>query len=173
MMKHCKFAGYASLFNQPDSGGDIIMPGAFTDTLNKRGANGIRMLFQHDPAQPVGRWDSICQDRLGLFVTGQLSMDVQRSFELAGLMRDGAIDGLSIGFRTNIARRDRKSGYRKIYRLDLWEISLVTFPMLNRARITRTPSACPSPDGQGLRNASEILRCEARKFLSSTSGVTT
>lgn len=135
------FAGYASLFNQVDGGGDMILPGAFSASLARRGAENIRMLFQHDPAQPIGTWLDIKQDRRGLFVRGRLSLDVQRSAELAGLLRDGAIDGLSIGFKTIRARRDRKTGIRKLQTIDLWEISIVTFPMLASARISSLKTA--------------------------------
>lgn len=130
------FAGYASVFNKPDGAGDIVEPGAFTASIKKRGVAGIRMLFQHDPAQPLGTWLDIHEDAHGLYVRGQLSLDVQRSAELAGLLRDGAIDGLSIGFKTVRARRPRGSRLRHLLEIDLWEISLVTFPMLESARVT-------------------------------------
>ena len=133
----CKgiFEGYASVFNAVDGSGDLVMPGAFSRRLDQRGVANIRMLFQHDPAQPIGKWLTIKEDATGLYVRGKLSMDVQRSVELAGLLRDGAIDGLSIGFKTIRARRDRKTGIRKLLTVDLWEISLVTFPMLTSARV--------------------------------------
>jgi len=129
------FEGYASVFNAIDVGGDQVLPGAFAKSLHRRGATNIRMLFQHDPGQPIGTWLDIKEDAKGLYVRGRLSMDVQRSSELAGLLRDGAIDGLSIGFKTIRARRDSKTGIRKLLTVDLWEISLVTFPMLASARI--------------------------------------
>lgn len=134
------FEGYASIFNFPDAGGDMVLPGAFAESLAKRGPQNIRMLFQHDPGQPIGIWQEIREDRRGLFVRGQLSLDVSRACELAGLLEDGAIDGLSIGFKTIKARRNPRSGIRQLHRVDLWEISLVTFPMLSRARISRTGS---------------------------------
>lgn len=129
------FAGYASVFNRPDGTGDVVRPGAFAASLERRGVAGIRMLFQHDPAQPLGRWLQIHEDAHGLFVRGKLSLDVQRSAELAGLLRDGAIDGLSIGFKTVRARRMRQTHRRHLLEIDLWEISLVTFPMLDCARV--------------------------------------
>ncbi len=129
------FEGYASIFDTVDGSGDQVLPGAFSKSLADRGVANIRMLFQHDPAQPIGAWLDIRQDAKGLYVRGRLSMDVQRSAELAGLLRDGAIDGLSIGFKTIKARRDRKTGIRQLLTVDLWEISLVTFPMLTSARV--------------------------------------
>ena len=139
------FEGYASLFSVPDSSGDIVMPGAFAASLARRRPEDVRMLFQHDPAQPVGRWLDIHEDARGLYVRGQLSLDVQRASELCGLLRDGAIDGLSIGFRTILASRPRKPAHRKLLKIDLWEISLVTFPMLAGARVSAVKAHRPPP----------------------------
>jgi uncharacterized protein len=131
------FVGYASLFGKLDRAGDIVMPGAFAASLNLRGAAGIRMLFQHDPAEPVGTWVDIEETQRGLFVRGRLDLNVQRGRELASLLENGAIDGLSIGFKTQQAMVDRKSNARRITKIDLWEISLVTFPMLDGARVSK------------------------------------
>jgi hypothetical protein len=98
--------------------------------------SGIRMLFQHDPAEPVGAWIDIAENERGLVVRGRLNRDVQRGRELAALLDQRALDGLSIGFRTVSASRDRLTGLRRLHRVDLWEISLVTFPMLAGARVT-------------------------------------
>jgi Escherichia/Staphylococcus phage prohead protease len=130
------FEGYASLFGQKDMGGDIVVKGAFTSSLEKRGTGGIRMLFQHDPAEPIGVWREIKEDSRGLFVRGQLLPQVARSREILMLMKEGALDGLSIGFRTIRGKSDRKNGVRRLYEVDLWEISIVTFPMLAQARIS-------------------------------------
>lgn len=130
-----RFEGYASLFNRPDLGNDIVLPGAFRDTLAKRGAAGVRMLFQHNPSEPIGTWDVIREDHTGLFVLGRLATGVARAREVLSLMRSGAIDGLSIGFKAIKAHRDRAAGVRKLAQIDLWEISVVTFPMQPEARI--------------------------------------
>jgi HK97 family phage prohead protease len=129
------FEGYASLFGVLDLGGDMVMPGAFGDGLRILGANGVKMLWQHDPAQLLGVWTSIIEDSRGLKVRGKLNLNVARAREALALMRDGAIDGLSIGYRTRRAVKDAKSGVRRLYALDLIEISLVTFPMLPQARV--------------------------------------
>lgn len=136
-----RFEGYASLFGREDKGRDIIMPGAFRTSLAQRGASEIRMLFQHDPAQPIGVWESIREDARGLHVRGRLIEDVARSREILALLRNGAIDGLSIGFNTRKAVRDARTGQRRIYEIDLWEISIVTFPMLPTARISAVKHA--------------------------------
>ena len=130
------FVGYASLFNRRDAAGDIVMPGAFADSLKMRGAHGIRMLFQHNPSEPVGAWLDIEEDAKGLKVRGRLNPNVQRGRELAALLIEHGLDGLSIGFKTVSASRDRLTGARRLHRIDLWEISLVTFPMLEGARVT-------------------------------------
>jgi HK97 family phage prohead protease len=129
------FSGYASLFGKVDLGKDVVERGAFANSLRMRGAAGIRMLFQHDPGEPIGRWTQIKEDTRGLFVRGQLAKEVRRAREVLSLMRGGALDGLSIGFRAVKARRDPASGVRRILEADLWEISVVTFPMLPDARI--------------------------------------
>jgi HK97 family phage prohead protease len=141
------FEGYASLFGVEDQGRDVVMPGAFRASLARRGTHEIRMLFQHDPAQPVGVWDDIREDARGLHVRGRLIEEVARAAELLALMRAGALDGLSIGFRARRATRDPGSGQRLLIEIDLWEISIVTFPMLPGARVNGLKSgataACP------------------------------
>lgn len=129
------FEGYASLFGREDMGRDVVVRGAFAESLARRGAAGVRMLFQHDPSQPIGVWVDLQEDAKGLFVRGQLMREVARAREVMALMRAGAIDGLSIGFKAIEARRDARSGVRRLHRIDLWEISIVTFPMLPDARI--------------------------------------
>jgi uncharacterized protein len=134
------FTGYASLFNKRDGAGDIVMPGAFKESLKKRGVENIRMLFQHDPSEPVGTWVDVYENERGLFVRGRLDRNVQRGRELFSLLESGGLDGLSIGFKTVAARQDRAAKTRRIYTIDLWEISLVTFPMLEGARVSTVKS---------------------------------
>lgn len=128
--------GYASLFNVADGGGDTVLPGAFSRSLGRRGAKGVRFLFHHDPAQPIGRWLELKETRKGLYCKGEVNLRVARGQELAALVEEGGIDGLSIGFRTISASKTNKSPGRFLKQVDLWEISLVTFPMLAGARVT-------------------------------------
>lgn len=130
------FSGYASVFGEIDLGKDRIERGAFLNSLVARGASGVRMLYQHDPNEPIGAWKTIREDGRGLFVEGRLSPGVGRAREVLALMKSGALDGLSIGFRTVKARTDAKSGVGRILEADLWEISVVTFPMLPSARVS-------------------------------------
>jgi uncharacterized protein len=129
------FSGYASLFGAEDMGRDIVLPGAFRDSLRQRGAAGIKMLFQHKPEEPIGVWEQLKEDARGLFAKGRLMLDVARARETLSLMRAGALDGLSIGFRAVSGNRDAKTGIRRLIRIDLWEISIVTFPLLPEARV--------------------------------------
>ena len=134
------FEGYASLFNRRDSGNDVVLRGAFRESLKVREPRGVKMLFQHDANQPIGIWQTIKEDARGLFVRGRLMTDVVRAQEVRSLMRAGALDGLSIGFRAVKGRRDRVTGVRNLEQVDLWEISVVTFPMHPEARIASVKS---------------------------------
>jgi HK97 family phage prohead protease len=134
-----RFSGYASLFGEIDLGKDAIAAGAFLKSIRTRGAAGIRMLWQHDPNQPIGTWTDIREDKRGLYVEGKLAKGVAKAAEVLELMRSGAIDGLSIGFKTIKAKADG-GGIRHIHEADLWEISVVTFPMLPSARVGQVKS---------------------------------
>ncbi|MBQ0822293.1 HK97 family phage prohead protease [Microvirga terrae] len=151
------FEGYASLFGQPDLGKDVVVPGAFAESLRRRGARDVRLLWQHDPGQPIGRWLRIAEDRRGLRVRGKLNLAVERAREIHALMRDGAVDGLSIGFRVERARAERPTGLRRLEKLDLWEISVVTFPMLPDARVEAVKDASPDLAARIRRAALRLL----------------
>lgn len=142
-------AGYASLFGKRDQGGDVVLPGAYQASLKALAAGGraVKMLWQHDPAQPIGVWDEVREDATGLWVKGRILMEVEKGREAAALLTAGAIDGLSIGYRTVRAERDGK-GQRLLSELELWEVSLVTFPMLQDARV----------QGKGEEPGADLLR---------------
>ncbi len=126
--------GYASLWGVADLNGDVVQAGAFADSLAKTGAEGVRMLNQHDARAPVGVWEHIVEDERGLFVRGRIE-DWSAEARFAGaLSRAGALDGLSIGYRT--ARARRQGRLRVLSAVELWEVSLVTFPMLPGARFS-------------------------------------
>ncbi|MCV9908834.1 HK97 family phage prohead protease [Brucella sp. HL-2] len=138
------FSGYASVFGLPDLGNDVIEKGAFAKSLSSRKSSGVRMLWQHDAAEPIGVWTDIREDARGLYVEGRLAKGVARAREALELMRAGGLDGLSIGFRTVKARKDGRTGLRHIVEADLWEISVVTFPMLPQARINNLKADLPT-----------------------------
>lgn len=129
--------GYGSVFDVVDQGGDIVAQGAFTRSLQS--GRRVKMLMQHDPAQVVGVWDEMAEDGNGLRVKGRLLTTVERGREARELVKAGALDGLSIGYRT-VKSMDR-GGRRVIMQADLWEVSLVTFPMNEAARIDAVKAA--------------------------------
>ena len=135
-----RFQGYASVFGAMDMGRDVVMPGAFRESLLLRGVSGVKLLWQHDPGQPIGVWTRISEDCHGLFVEGVLDLAVPKAKQLHSLIQRGALDGLSIGYRTQSDKRDPATGLRRLEKIDLWEISLVTFPLLPQARLTQLPS---------------------------------
>jgi len=166
--------GYASLFGEVDAARDMVMPGAFAHTLRNRGLRRIPMLFQHDPSEPIGIWLDLREDSHGLRARGRLIPEVMRAREVHALVKAGAIDGLSIGFRTVKGRIDPKTRIRKLDQVDLWEISIVTFPLLAGARVravkeNRFPSrplsfarARAEREWQGLRGDLSVPLAERR-----------
>jgi HK97 family phage prohead protease len=132
-----EFEGYASVFGIEDQGHDIVAPGAFRRSLRARGVGNVKLLFQHDAREPIGVWRDIHEDSRGLLVRGRILPELQRGRDVLALMRAGALDGLSIGYQVVRSQTDRKTGTRTLLDVDLWEISIVTFPLLPVARVTR------------------------------------
>ncbi|WP_374620580.1 HK97 family phage prohead protease [Devosia sp.] len=153
-----RFAGYASVFDRLDEAGDLVMPGAFAKSLARRGASKLRMLFQHDPREPIGTWETVREDAVGLWAEGRLVAGVPRADALRRLIERRAIDGLSIGFRTTRATREAASGHRRLWAIELWEISIVTFPMLAEARIASRSGLRPARDEAALRAAISLFK---------------
>ena len=155
--------GYASLFGEIDAARDMVMPGAFARTLRSRGIRRVPMLFQHDPAEPVGVWLELFEDVRGLRARGKLIPDVARARELTALIAAGAIDGLSIGFRTVKGRIDPATRVRKLIDVDLWEISIVTFPLLAGARVRAKGSeSAPISSARARADDERLLRRHPR-----------
>lgn len=152
-----RFAGYASVFDRLDESGDIVLRGAFSKSLRRRGRERIRMLFQHDPKEPVGTWDAIAEDGFGLWVEGRLTGGVPRADALRRLIERRAVDGLSIGFRTVKATRETGTGHRRLSEIDLWEISIVTFPMMDAARISTRGIANPAASARLTRSLASAI----------------
>ncbi len=152
--------GYASLFGEVDRGGDVVERGAYAASLKALGAANrrVRMLWQHDAAQPIGVWDEVREDARGLHVKGRLLPDVARAREAAALLEAGAIEGLSIGYRTLRATKD-DTGRRRLHELELWEVSLVTFPMLPDARVGAKGE---DPDDGLMRDLAAVIEAARR-----------
>jgi Escherichia/Staphylococcus phage prohead protease len=132
-----RFAGYAAVFDRADRGGDVVRAGAFARAV-KRGAGSVPLLWQHEAGRPIGRIDYLKEDRRGLRVIARLSESAQGR-EAAALLKEGALSGLSFGYRVREARPSTGSGraeaVRELVDLDLVEVSLVTLPMQPKARV--------------------------------------
>jgi uncharacterized protein len=144
------FEGYASTFGgKPDSYGDIIEQGAFKETILNGGKNGlgIQMLYQHDIGKPIGIWTEIIENSTGLKVKGQIAINTSLGKDVYELLKIGAIKALSIRFEPrgiNAIEYLENNTIRKLKNLDLWEISLVTFPANTNATITQVKNAVES-----------------------------
>lgn len=134
------FEGYGSIFGNVDSYGEKVVPGAFVESLarHKREGTAVLMLWQHNPDEPIGIWEDLAEDAKGLWGRGRLLTEVQRAKETHILMKARAIRGLSIGYRE--VEADQEQGIRVLRKLDLWEISPVSFPANRRARIESVKS---------------------------------
>ncbi len=129
------FAGYASVFHVVDSQHDVIEPGAFRKSLSTR-EQPVQLLWQHQWAEPIGVVEALFEDARGLFVKGRLLMEVARAKEAYALLKAGVLKGLSIGYNVQKARRDPDTGIRTLQEVELWEVSLVTFPANEAAQVT-------------------------------------
>lgn len=137
--------GYASRFFERDLNDDVVVPGAFRDSLIRSGPEGVRMLYQHNVRTPIGVWDEVFEDETGLFVRGRIIPVTPEARMAASVAEAGLIDGLSIGFEAQKTRSDATGRLRVLSAVSLWEVSLVTFPMLPSARfrVAQTSSRLP------------------------------
>jgi HK97 family phage prohead protease len=161
------FEGYASVFDVVDLGFDVVAPGAFAKSLGS--GRKVKMLWQHNQNDPIGVWDEVREDERGLYVKGRLLKEVNKGREAMALMRAGAIDSMSIGYRTVEAMPEAGGRVRRLKEVDLFEISVVTFPMLPDAKIT----AVKNEDGRfdpklmerALRDVCGLSISEAKAFM--------
>jgi HK97 family phage prohead protease len=153
--------GYGSVFGNRDSYGDIVEPGAFAATIRNRKP---KMLWQHNMADVIGVWDEVREDERGLYVKGRLLKEVQKAREAEALLRAGAIDGLSIGFRT--VKDEIEGAVRKLKEIDLYEVSFVTMPANAAATVTNIRSMSDAPEVErAVRAALGLSRKEAKAFM--------
>lgn len=170
------FSGYGSIFNVEDSYGDIVVPGAFAESLAAQRAKGRMpaMLWQHRSAEPLGVYTAMAEDNLGLKVEGNLALDTVRGKEAYSLLKMGALSGLSIGYMTREESFDKVTGINTLKKVDLWEVSLVTFPANDAARVQGVKSIEAIMD---LREAEKYLRdagfgrTEAKAFIARLKGL--
>lgn len=150
------FTGYGSVFGNVDSYGEIVAPGAFGESLAAWKAAGRMppVLWQHRSGEPIGPYLEMKEDDRGLFVRGKLLVDdVQRAKEARALMKAKAVNGLSIGFVTREDSYDKVAGIRTLKKVDLWEVSVVTFPANPAAQISSVKSVV-----EGLESLSDVER---------------
>lgn len=160
------FEGYGSIFGNKDLGNDVVEAGAFSKSLRKRKPNQVKLLWQHKQDQPIGVFETIKEDGDGLQVKGRLALGTQQGREAFELMKMGALDGLSIGYKADPNKQsyDERRRRRMLKEVDLMEISLVTFPMNPKARVTAV-KACDRTirDWETfLREEGELSRSEAK-----------
>lgn len=171
------FEGYGSVFSITDLGGDIVAPGAFAESLAAQKAAGRMpaMLWQHRQAEPIGIYTEMEEDSVGLKVSGKLALKTARGAEAYELMKMGAISGMSIGYRSRDDSYDRVTGVRTLKKLDLVELSLVTFPMNDASRIASVKGEIElitdlKSAEQYLRDAG-LSRTEAKAFIARMKGL--
>lgn len=132
------FMGYASVFGKCDSQKEIVAPGAFKKSLSRLREMGQTpaMLWMHDPTQPIGMWCAMSEDENGLVVQGRLALSTQKGREAYELLKMKALTGMSIGYRVVSSKIDNRRKARILTEVDLFEISLVTFPANDAARVS-------------------------------------
>jgi uncharacterized protein len=153
------FEGYASVFGIVDHGMDVVERGAFGKSLGS--GRKVKMLWQHDPQKVIGVWDEIAEDERGLYVKGRLLKGVAQAEEAMVLMRAGALDSMSIGYRTIEAVPEGNGRIRKLMEVELHEVSLVTFPMLPDAKVTAVKSATTEREFEAFLRDAGYSRKEA------------
>jgi uncharacterized protein len=154
------FEGYASVFDVVDQGMDVVAKGAFTKSLGS--GRKVKMLWQHDSGKVIGVWDEMREDERGLYVKGRLLKDVTLGREAMALMRAGAIDSMSIGYRTIEAVPEAGGRVRKLTEVDLFEVSVVTFPMNEAARVTDVKSLTTEREFEAFLRDAGYSRKEAK-----------
>lgn len=155
------FKGYGSTFGgEPDPRGDIVNRGAFKKTLshNGRNKNGIVLLWMHDAKQVPGFWSLIQEDDKGLYTEGNLLMDTQLGRESHSRLKTKSIKGLSIGYDVIKYEYDKEKDIRYLNEVELWEISLVTFPMNIHANVFDVKSMDAIKNAQTPRELENALR---------------
>ncbi|MCO5129235.1 MAG: HK97 family phage prohead protease [Xanthobacteraceae bacterium] len=153
-----EFEGLAAAFGNIDQGRDVLIKGAFANSLKARPAGKVKMLFQHRQDEPIGIWTSLAETSKGLVAKGKLILASARAKEVHALMKAGAMDGLSIGYRTLRDEYDRVKNVRKLLEVDLREVSIVTFPMNESAAVTAVKNADAARLVAAIRNATAALR---------------
>jgi uncharacterized protein len=155
------FEGYGSVYGVVDSYQEVVAPGAFAESLAELEAKQRRVpvLWQHRSDQPIGVYSEITEDETGLFVKGQLLIEaVGQAAEAHALLKAGAVTGLSIGYWVRESAMDEKTGIRTLTKLDLVEVSLVTFPANDDARVEAVKFKLAHGQLPNIREFEKLLR---------------
>jgi HK97 family phage prohead protease len=160
-----EFAGYASTFGNVDRGGDRVLAGAFRKTLAKS-AGAIKMLRDHDHQKIIGEWLEAKEDAKGLWVRGRIFKELPLGEETLFLMRKGQLNSLSIGYRTLEAEYHREDDARDLKELDLWEVSVVIFPMNEAATIDQVKNDLQAKDIERILRDASVPRAFAKMIVS-------
>lgn len=155
-----EFEGYGSIFGNVDLGGDVVMPGAFSKSLASHQEKGTMpaLLWQHDPSQPIGTYTEMREDEKGLWVKGKLTLAVQKAQEAYALLKDRAVRGLSIGYEIKDGAFNKESKVYELKEVDLWETSVVTFPMNPLAQVYAAKTRLSSGETISKRDLELVLR---------------
>lgn len=156
------FEGYGSIFGNVDSYGEIVEAGAFSTSLSDfaKAGRAPKMFLQHDPEQIIGKWTDVVEDRRGLKVRGRLFKDkIAKAAETYELLKEGELDGLSIGYRVvEAAPHPDKKGVLSLKKLDLKEVSVVTFAANDKARVSGVKHILAAGMIPTVREFEELLR---------------
>ncbi|CAB4176365.1 COG3740 Phage head maturation protease [uncultured Caudovirales phage] len=175
------FEGYGSVFGNLDTYADVVAPGAFKRSLREHKKSGTMpaMLWQHNPSEPIGVWTSMKEDSTGLYVSGQLAVKTDKGSMAYELLKMKALTGMSIGYETVQSTIDDKNKTRTLTDLNLWEVSLVTFPANGEARVQSVKAQEAIDQIKSLSDAEDFLRdsCslsrhEATAFVSRLKAIT-
>jgi HK97 family phage prohead protease len=150
--------GYASVFGNVDSYGDVVVKGAFSDFLSNNSEKKIPILWQHDTREPVGVASQLKEDDKGLYMMSELALKVRRGQEAHELAKMGAITGFSIGYTVEEERFSKQEGINYLTRLKLWEVSIVTFPANEKAQIEGVKQILTDGGMPSEREIEDLLR---------------
>ena len=165
-----KFSGYANTFDHKDRAGDITQQGAFAKSIKEHIASNTKplMLMHHDTSRPVGVWEKLVEDAKGLYVEGRLTKGVRDADEAYALLKDGALNSMSIGYKTINEEYDRSKGANLLHEVKLFEISLVSIPANEQSTVVSVKSDA-TVDTRALEKAlrdAGLSRREAKALLS-------
>jgi HK97 family phage prohead protease len=164
--------GYGSVFGVADDWGDVVAKGAFVATLSAHKSAGTMpaMLWQHDADEPVGVWTEMSEDENGLRVMGKVAVETTRGRDAYALLKMGAVNGLSVGFISKTWNYDNEKDIRTLLEVDLWEVSLVTFPANREARVTNVKAAADlvavPKDAERILREAGFAKADATAFVS-------